>query len=321
MAFNELRDAVVQVKSESTPGTAETSGFTTIEINGSDSAGVTSPDLQFVEATILRPDFDQRPGTPGRAKTNVSIPSYATVKAAATSIAPAPANGILLKACGLSESVVGELATYTPTTTDQSMTVHSFNDGIKTISAGVRGGFSLDLSAGQYPTMTFTGEGDYANPSAAAVPTGLTYPDEVLHQVASASMVIGSASGLVIRNFSFNWDVSQTERLDINSANGYKGTAVTAKVGRISTTVEFVDGVSWNPEALLTAGATHAVNLEIGDYVAATSGSGIRFEAPAAQITGVSRTADSGVLAANIDMVCTGATPFNLIFKQADTDG
>jgi len=320
MAFNELRDAVVQVKSEATPGDAETTGFTTLEINGTDSAGVVSPDLQFVEATILRPDFDQRPGTPGRAKSNISIPSYLTTKAAAGTPAPTPANGILLKACGLSEIVATELCTYTPVVTDQSMTVHSYNDGIKTISAGVRGGLSIDLSAGQYPTMTFSGEGTYSAPTPVAVPSNPTYPAEILHQVATANMVIGSASALVIRNFSFTWDVTQTERLDINSANGYKGTAVTAKVGRISTTVEFVDGTSWNPEALLTAGATHAVSLEIGDYIATTSGSGFKFEAPAAQITGVSRTADSGVLAATIDMVCTGNIPFNLIFKSADND-
>ena len=318
MAMNELRDAVVQVKSEVTPGQAETTGFTTIEINGTDSAGVLSPDLAFVEATVLRPDFDQRPGTPGRAKSNISIPSYATAKPAADPVAPTPANGILLKACGLSETVSGESCTYTPTTTDQSMTVWSFNDGIKTISAGVRGGFSLDMSAGQYPTMSFTGEGDYTAPSNGAVPVA-TYPNEILHQVATASMTIGGVSGLVIRNFSFTWDVTQTERLDVNSSNGYKGTAVTAKVGRISTTVEFQDSTStWNPEALLTAGATHAVNLEVGDFTAGASGSAIRFESAAAQITGVSRSADSGVLVASIDMIATGATPFNLIFKSAD---
>lgn len=320
MAFNEVRDAVVEIKSEATPGTAETTGLTVVEINGTDSAGVVSPDLAFNSITVLRPDFDQRPGTPGRAKSNVTIPSYLTVNPAAATPTVEPVNGILLKAAGLSEVTTAETATYEPTTTDQSMTVRSYNDGILSVAAGVRGGFSLDFTAGSYPTIEFTGMGDYSVPTAVAVPASPTYPDEVLHQVASASMTINSVAGLVIRSFSFDWDVTQVERMDVNSAYGYVGEATTAKVGTINAVVEYQDAVaSWNPEALLLAGTPVEFSLTIGDFVTVTSGSSIAFDAQEAQITSVSRSADSGVLTASITATCTGDSPFSLVFSSADT--
>lgn len=321
MAYNELRDAVVEVATESTFGTAETTGFSTIEINGSDSAGVISPDIAMVDATVLRPDFDVIPGTVGRAKSMVSIPSYLTVAAANATPVPTPRNDILLQACGLTATAAGtEGMSYAPSTTGdpQGMTVRSYNDGILTESAGVTGGFSIDMSAGQYPTMTFTGEGDYTDPTTVAVVTP-SYPDEVLHQVASASMTISGIGSLVIRSLSFNWDVTQTERLDLNSANGYAGTGVTGKVATISTIVEYQDGIgTWNPEALMAAGATHAITLTIGDFVAVTSGSAISLTASAAQMTSCSRSADSGALVASLDFKCTGASPFALLFQTAD---
>jgi hypothetical protein len=319
MAYNEVRDAVVEIKSEATPGTPETTGLSVVEINGTDSAGVVSPDLAFNSITVLRPDFDQRPGTPGRAKSNVTIPSYLTVGGESAGSASAPVNGILLKAAGLSETASGETVTYAPTTTDQSMTVRSYNDGILSVAAGVRGGFTLDFTAGSYPTINFTGMGSYSVPTAVAVPASPVYPDEVLHQVASAGMTINSVSGLVVRSFSFDWTVSQVERMDVNSAYGYVGEATTAKVGTINAVVEYQDAVAtWNPEALLLAGTPVEFSLEIGDFVTVTSGSSVSFDSTEAQITSVSRSADSGVLTANISATCTGDSPFSLVFSSAD---
>ena len=322
MAYNETRNAVVQVGKEAVASGTEAAAFSTVEINGSDAATVISPDLAFVEATILRPDFDQRPGTPGRAKSMINIPSYATVPPAKATPAPTPVNGILLYGAGLAETTVAGATTsaWTPTAAagDQSISVRNFTDGIKTTSLGVRGGFSMDMSAGNYPTFTFTGEGNYANPETVAVPS-VSYPDEVLHQVETAGMTIGGTSGLVIRSFNFDWSVTQTDRLDINSANGYKGTGVTAKAGRVSAVVEFQETVTWSPEALLLAGSTHVVSLEIGDLNAgSTLGSSIKFNAPAAQIQSVSRSADSGAMVASIDFLCTGGTPFTLTFSSGD---
>ena len=321
MAFNEARDAVVQVASESTPGTAETSGFSTVEINGTDAAGVLSPDIAFTQATILRPDFDQRPGTPGRAKSTLNIPSYATVGAAASGGPSAPVNGILLKAAGLAETVGAEVVSYEPTATDQSMTVESYTDGIKTVASGVRGGCSLSFPASQYPTLTFTGEGAYGAPTSASVPAG-SYPNEVLHDIEGGQVTINGITDLVVRSFDFQWAVTQAERLDINSDFAYAGTAVTAKQGTMSAVVEFLEGVSsWNPEALLLAGNTMAVSIEVGDFDGvAHTGSSVGVSASAAQLTSVTRSADSGVMVANLTWQLTGATPFTINFKSADTD-
>ena len=321
MAFNELRDAQVFAKVSNTRAATDA-----IEINGTDAANVISPDLTFVETQILRNDFDKIPGTPGRAKSNVTIPTYLSVPAGGTSTDPTPRNGVLLYGAGLTEdnSTDAEISSWTPVATDQSIFVWTQADGILTSATGVRGGIAIDISAGQYPTLTFTGEGTYVAPAADSASVTPTFPTEDLHQAASASFSFTPSGGaaktdLVVRNFNFSWNTTQAERLDINSANGYAGTVVTDRVGRVSATIEFEDGVStWNPESLLLAGATHSISLEIGDFTAGASGSSIALAATAAQITGVSRVADSGVMAANVDFLLTGATPFTLSFKTAD---
>lgn len=330
MGMNEARNGAVFAKQE-TGSPLTRAGTDVIEINGSDAAGVVSPDLSFVEANVLRPDFDKRPGTPGRAKSNVSISSYLTVPAGGASTDPTPRNGVLLYGAGLKETVTSsnptdeDISTWTPigaTDTEQSIQVWAETDGIVTTTTGVQGGFSINLQAGQYPTLSFTGEGVYVAPSNSAA-TAPTYPGEVLHQAASAGFAFNSiaSTNFVTRSFSLDWSTSQAERLDLNSANGYKGTVVTDRVGRMSATIEFQDNITTvNPEALLLAGGTMAVSLELGDFAANGDGKdGVVISAAAAQITNVSRSVDSGVMVASIDWLLTGATPFSIAFKTGET--
>jgi hypothetical protein len=331
MGMNEARNGAVFAKAET--GSALTRvAADVIEINGTDAAGVVSPDLSFVEVSVLRPDFDKRPGTPGRAKSNVSISSYLTVPEGGSTTAPTPRNGVLLYGAGLKETLTSsqgsdnDISTWTPiaaTDSEQSIQVWAETDGIVTTATGVQGGVSINLQAGQYPTVSFTGEGVYVAPANSAA-TAPSYPTEVLHQAASAGFSFNSipSTNFVTRSFSLDWSTSQAERLDLNSANGYAGTVVTDRVGRMSATIEFQDSITTvNPEALLLAGNTMAVSLELGDFAANTAGKdGIEISAAAAQITNVSRSVDSGVMVASIDWLLTGATPFSIAFKTAEED-
>lgn len=332
MGMNEARNGAVFAKAED--GNALTRvAADVIEINGTDAAGVVSPDLSFVEVSVLRPDFDKRPGTPGRAKSNVSISSYLTVPEGGSTTAPTPRNGVLLYGAGLKETLSSsqatdnDISTWTPiaaTDSEQSIQVWAETDGIVTTTTGVQGGISIGVQAGQYPTLSFTGEGVYTEPATLGTMTSPTYPTEVLHQAASAGFSFNSiaSTNFVTRSFSLDYSTTQAERLDLNSANGYAGTVVTDRVARMSATIEFQDNYGTvKPEALLLAGNTMAVSLELGDFAANTAGKdGVEISAAAAQITNVSRSVDSGVMVASIDWLLTGATPFSIAFKTAEED-
>ena len=83
----------------------------------------------------------------------------------------APAFGPLLKACGLSETIVASTsATYGPVSTSfDSVTLYCFYDGTRHKITGARGTMSINLSAGQLATMSFQFTGIYNNPDSTAL--------------------------------------------------------------------------------------------------------------------------------------------------------
>ena len=87
----------------------------------------------------------------------------------------APAYGAVLKACGLSETVVATTSvTYAPVSASfSSVTIYFHNDGIRHKVTGCRGTFELSAEVGQIPTISFTMTGIYNAPTdeALASPT------------------------------------------------------------------------------------------------------------------------------------------------------
>lgn len=85
----------------------------------------------------------------------------------------APAYGPVLKACGLSETVVASTSvTYAPVSSSfESVTIYFFNDGIRHKVTGCRGSFELTAEVGQIPVVAFTMTGIYNAPTDETVPT------------------------------------------------------------------------------------------------------------------------------------------------------
>jgi hypothetical protein len=85
----------------------------------------------------------------------------------------APAYGPVLKACGLSETVVATTSvTYAPVSSSfSSVTIHFHNDGIRHKVTGCRGTFDLNAEVGQIPVISFTMTGIYNAPTDEALPT------------------------------------------------------------------------------------------------------------------------------------------------------
>jgi len=80
---------------------------------------------------------------------------------------PTPAYGPLLKACGLSETVVSATSvTYEPVSTSfDSVTIYFNNSGVLHKATGCRGSFTLNAEVGAIPTIAFTFTGIYAAPT------------------------------------------------------------------------------------------------------------------------------------------------------------
>lgn len=85
----------------------------------------------------------------------------------------APAYGAVLKACGLSETVVATTSvTYAPVSASfSSVTLYFHNDGIRHKVTGCRGTFELSAEVGQIPVISFTMTGIYNAPTDESLPT------------------------------------------------------------------------------------------------------------------------------------------------------
>lgn len=78
----------------------------------------------------------------------------------------------LLRACGLSETIVASTSvTYAPVSTGhESATMYYFLDGERQVITGARGTFTMNMSRGGLPLLSFSFTGLYARPTAVALP-------------------------------------------------------------------------------------------------------------------------------------------------------
>lgn len=85
----------------------------------------------------------------------------------------APAYGPVLKACGLSETVVATTSvTYAPVSSSfSSCTIYFHNDGIRHKVTGCRGTWSLSAEVGAIPFISFTMTGIYNAPTDETLPS------------------------------------------------------------------------------------------------------------------------------------------------------
>ena len=133
---------------------------------------ITPLQSDIVQRELIRPylgNYEQL-----RAQTRVQV-TFEVELAGSGAAGTAPAYGVVLKACGLSETVsAGVSATYAPVSaTFSSVTLYFFQDGIRHVVTGARGSFTLNGSVGAIPTIAFEMTGIYNAPTdtALAAPT------------------------------------------------------------------------------------------------------------------------------------------------------
>ena len=105
--------------------------------------------------------------------------TFAVELAGSGAAGTAPRYGDALKACGLSETVVGSTSvTYAPVSSSfSSVTIHYNIDGVRHIVTGCRGNVALSTEVGAIPTLDFTFTGIYNAPTDTALPS-VTYGNQ-----------------------------------------------------------------------------------------------------------------------------------------------
>jgi len=164
---------------------------------GADAILVRNLDITPIEADVVSRDlvrpflgnFEQL-----LAQTRVSI-TFQVELAGSGTPGVAPRYGSILKACGLSETIVAPDAgppavagsvTYVPVSSDfSSATIYFNNDGVLHKATGCRGTFTLNGEVGQIPTIDFTMTGIYNAPTDTAAPS-VTYTNQATPQIFKA---------------------------------------------------------------------------------------------------------------------------------------
>ena len=168
------RKRLILAKAEATYGTDSTPA-------GSDAVLVRNLDITPVQADVVSRDL-VRPyyGNSDQLLANTRVECTFEVELAGSGTAgTAPRYGSLLKACGMSETVVASTSvTYAPVSSSfGSVTIYYNVDGVLHKVTGARGNVDMTCALGQIPVLKFTMTGIYNAPTDTAQPS-VTYANQ-----------------------------------------------------------------------------------------------------------------------------------------------
>jgi len=175
----------------------------------------------------------------------------------------------LLRACGLSQTVVttggSESVTYELRDTGQESCYCKFYlDGMLRAVAGCRGTVALEAPAGQPMTARFTLRGIYVAPSDTSLLAG-TYQSTVPPNFAAASaLAINGVTSLIGRRFTTELGNTIAARANANGTDGLAGFHITRRVPKATVQVEAPLAATFNPRALRAAGTAMVLDITVG---------------------------------------------------------
>ena len=229
----------------------------------------------------------------------------------------APAFGPLLKACGLSETVVAATSvTYAGVSSSfSSATIYCFYDGTRHKITGARGTVTFNMAAGQFPTASFVMTGIYNAPDDTALSGSFT----VANQAAALEI---NDTNVTTATFHGVTNV-RLESLDLSLNNEvlYKETASSQEVLITNRTpggtalIEAPAVGTTDYFAKATAVATGNSSFVIG----ATGGNIITLTMAQTDITGVTYGDTNGVISLSMPYLALPTTSGNDEFSLAFT--
>ena len=200
------RKRLILAKAEATYGTDSTPA-------GSDAVLVRNLDITPVQADVVSRDL-VRPfmGNSDQLLANTRVECTFEVELAGSGTAgTAPRFGALLKACGLSETVVASTSvTYAPVSSSfSSVTIYYNVDGVLHKVTGARGNVEMTCQIAQIPVLKFTMTGIYNSPTDTAQPS-VTYTNQ------ATPLIFKNGNTSAFQFFSYSGAFSQ---VSLNLAN------------------------------------------------------------------------------------------------------
>lgn len=288
-------------------------GSDSTPVGGSDAIQVTNLDVTPIESDNVQAAAYQGfigNSTRGTLVANKRVSVTFDVELSGSGTAgTAPAFGPLLKACGLSETVVAATSvTYAGVSSSfDSATIYCFYDGTRHKITGARGTVSFNMTAGQFPTASFVMTGIYNTPDDTALSGTFT----VANQAASLEI---NDTNVTTATFHGVTDV-RLESLDLalNNEVLYKETAssqevlITNRTPGGTAVIEAPAVGTTDYFAKATAVATGNSSFVIG----ATGGNIITLTMAQTDITGVSYGDTNGVISLSMPYLALPTTSGN----------
>lgn len=214
----------------------------------------------------------------------------------------APAYGLLLRACSMSETIVeGESVTYQPVTDDaESVCVWFVEDGQLQKVPGVRGTLEWSFTAKQFPTMSFTLTGFYSRPEALAAPVNKQPANIVDEVVVNKQNTPGrSVHGYEGCLQSLSLNIGNT--INYRALIGCESVQVTDRESTGSVEIEAPNIATKNYFEALES--HQAITLEPVSLTHGTvPGNIVTVAAPKVQLSTLSRTDSDGIVHYSMDM-------------------
>lgn len=306
------RKTYILSKAESTYGTSSTPANT-------DAVLVKNLDLtplagDVVSRDLLRPYLGNSEQL--LAQTYVEL-SFDVELAGSGTAGTAPRYGALLKACGLSETVVATTSvTYAPVSSSFSSATIIYNtDGVNHLLTGCRGSFTIQAEVGQIPTISFSMVGIYNAPTDVS-PVAVSYSNQatplVFRQGNTSSFSVFSYSGL-LQSFDFDLANATVYRQLVGSATGE--VLITDRKPAGSCMIEAPTIATKDFFSIALGSATGGLTFLHGT----TAGNRVTFNSPQTDITSPAYGEQDGVRMLNLPYVATPTTAGNDEFSLAFT--
>jgi len=282
-------------------------------VGGSDAIQVTNLDVTPIESDNVQAAAYQGfigNSTRGTLVANKRVSVTFDVELSGSGTAgTAPAFGPLLKACGLSETVVAATSvTYAGVSSSfDSATIYCFYDGTRHKITGARGTVSFNMTAGQFPTASFVMTGIYNAPDDTALSGTFTVANQ------AAALEINDTN---VTTSTFHGVTSvRLESLDLalNNEVLYKETAssqevlITNRTPGGTAVIEAPAVGTTDYFAKATAVATGNSSFVIG----ATGGNIVTLTMAQTDITGVSYGDTNGVISLSMPYLALPTTSGN----------
>ena len=188
---------------------------------------VFTPGIEQYQRDLLRGTFSRDPTLSGKRSGTIA---FDCEMAGSGNVTLAPFWGKLLKGCGFNETYSGNNTyTYKPTTTSQnSMTLGLYMDGVAAHIWGARGNVKMTMEAGRPGMLHFEFQGGDFDFADVALLTNPTYPSVVPPVFLNASLLLDSYAAVLSK---VEIDVANTlaRRESINASSGCLSVLITGR--------------------------------------------------------------------------------------------